>query len=49
MLEVEQFEKENPNLETVEMKKLREEVFQISQPVFASLFNVKPAAVRAWE
>ena len=49
MLEVEQFEKENPNLETVEMKKLREEVFQISQPVFASLLNVKPATVRAWE
>lgn len=31
------------------IKKLREEVFQMSQPVFASLLNVKPATVRAWE
>ncbi|MBT4761399.1 MAG: transcriptional regulator [Bdellovibrionaceae bacterium] len=31
------------------VKKLRKEVFQMSQPVFASLLNVKPATVRAWE
>jgi putative transcriptional regulator len=31
------------------IKKLREEVFHMSQPVFASLLNVKPATVRAWE
>ena len=31
------------------IKKLREEVFQMSQPIFASLLNVKPATVRAWE
>ena len=32
-----------------EIKRLRMEVFQMSQPVFASLLNVKPATVRAWE
>lgn len=32
-----------------EIKRLRTEVFQMSQPVFASLLNVKPATVRAWE
>lgn len=32
-----------------EIKKLREEVFHMSQPLFASLLNVKPANVRAWE
>jgi len=31
------------------IKKLREEVFQMSQPVFASLLNVKTTTVRAWE
>jgi putative transcriptional regulator len=31
------------------IKKLREEVFHMSQPIFASLLNVKPATVRAWE
>jgi putative transcriptional regulator len=31
------------------IKKLRVEVFQMSQPIFASLLNVKPATVRAWE
>jgi DNA-binding transcriptional regulator YiaG len=31
------------------IKKLREDVFQMSQPVFASLLNVKPATIRAWE
>ena len=31
------------------IKKLREEVFEMSQPIFASLLNVKPATVRAWE
>lgn len=32
-----------------EIKRLRIEVFHMSQPVFASLLNVKPATVRAWE
>jgi putative transcriptional regulator len=31
------------------IKKLRLEVFEMSQPVFASLLNVKTATVRAWE
>lgn len=31
------------------IKRLRTEVFRMSQPVFASLLNVKPATVRAWE
>lgn len=31
------------------IKKLREEVFQMSQPVFASLLNVKTATIRSWE
>ena len=31
------------------IKKLREEVFHMSQPIFASLLNVKTATVRAWE
>ena len=31
------------------IKKLREDVFQMSQPVFASLLNVKTTTVRAWE
>lgn len=32
-----------------EIKRLRTEVFNMSQPVFASLLNVKAATVRAWE
>jgi putative transcriptional regulator len=32
-----------------EIQKLRTEVFHMSQPVFASLLNVKPATIRAWE
>ncbi len=32
-----------------EIKNLRTEIFHMSQPVFASLLNVKPATVRAWE
>lgn len=31
------------------IKKLREDVFHMSQPLFASLLNVKTATVRAWE
>jgi DNA-binding transcriptional regulator YiaG len=31
------------------IRRLRTEVFHMSQPVFASLVNVKPATVRAWE
>lgn len=32
-----------------EIKRLRTEIFNMSQPVFASLLNVKAATVRAWE
>lgn len=32
-----------------EIKRLRQDVFHMSQPVFASLLNVKPATIRAWE
>jgi putative transcriptional regulator len=32
-----------------EIQKLRIEVFHMSQPIFASLLNVKPATIRAWE
>jgi putative transcriptional regulator len=32
-----------------EIKRLRTEVFNMSQPVFASLLNVKAATIRAWE
>lgn len=32
-----------------EIKRIRTEVFNMSQPVFASLLNVKAATVRAWE
>ncbi len=32
-----------------EIKRLRQNVFHMSQPVFASLLNVKAATVRAWE
>ncbi|MBI2519526.1 MAG: helix-turn-helix domain-containing protein [Bdellovibrio sp.] len=32
-----------------EIKKLREEIFKMSQPEFASLLNVKPPTIRSWE
>ena len=38
-----------PKWSKAAIKKLREDVFQMSQPVFASLLNVKPATIRAWE
>lgn len=38
-----------PKWTKTSIKKLREEVFEMSQPVFASLLNVKPATIRAWE
>lgn len=38
-----------PKWSKLQIKKLREEIFQMSQPVFASLLNVKPATIRAWE
>lgn len=38
-----------PKWKRHEIKRLRTEVFHMSQPVFASLLNVKPATVRAWE
>lgn len=38
-----------PKWSKTAIKKLREDVFHMSQPVFASLLNVKPATIRAWE
>ena len=38
-----------PKWSKLAIKKLRVDVFKMSQPVFASLLNVKPATVRAWE
>lgn len=38
-----------PKWSKAQIKKLRMEVFEMSQTVFASLLNVKPATVRAWE
>jgi putative transcriptional regulator len=38
-----------PKWSKIAIKKLRVEVFHMSQPIFASLLNVKPATVRAWE
>lgn len=38
-----------PKWSKTEIKRLRIEVFHMSQPVFASLLNVKVATVRAWE
>lgn len=32
-----------------EIKKLRVNIFKMSQPIFASLLNVSTATVRAWE
>ncbi len=46
---VRRLSKPAPKWTTTKIKKLREEVFQMSQPVFASLLNVKTATVRAWE
>lgn len=46
---VRKFSKPAPKWSKIQIKKLREEVFHMSQPVFASLLNVKPATVRAWE
>lgn len=43
------FSRPAPKWSKTQIKKLREEVFQMSQPIFASLLNVKPATVRAWE
>ena len=33
----------------LDIKRLRSQTFHMSQPIFASLLNVKPATVRAWE
>lgn len=43
------FSRPAPKWSKTAIKKLREDVFEMSQPVFASLLNVKPATVRAWE
>lgn len=38
-----------PKWSKQEIRRIRTEVFQMSQPVFASLLNVKVSTVRAWE
>ena len=38
-----------PKWSKKEIQRLRTEVFHMSQPVFASLLNVAPATIRAWE
>ena len=38
-----------PKWSSREIRRLRLEIFHMSQPVFASLLNVKPATIRAWE
>jgi DNA-binding transcriptional regulator YiaG len=38
-----------PNWSSSAIKKLRTQTFEMSQPIFAALINVKPATVRAWE
>ena len=38
-----------PSWSKYEIKRLRLTVFNMSQPVFASLLNVKPSTIRAWE
>ena len=38
-----------PKWSKQKIKRLRTELFEMSQPVFASLLNVKVATVRAWE
>lgn len=43
------FSRPAPSWSKQEIKRLRTEVFRMSQPVFASLLNVKPATIRAWE
>lgn len=46
---VRKFSRPAPKWSKVQIKKLREEMFHMSQPVFASLLNVTPSTVRAWE
>ncbi len=38
-----------PKWSKKKIKKLREEIFNMSQPTFASLLNVSTATIRAWE
>jgi putative transcriptional regulator len=38
-----------PKWTTASIRKLRNEVLHMSQPVFAAFLNVKPATVRSWE
>jgi len=38
-----------PKWSKKDIKKLRQEIFDMSQPIFASLLNVSTATVRAWE
>ena len=38
-----------PQLSKKQIKEIREETLQVSQPIFASFLGVTPAAVKAWE
>src|SRR5580692_627523 len=38
-----------PKWTTARIRKLRNNVLHMSQPVFAALLNVRPATVRSWE
>lgn len=38
-----------PNLSKKKIKTLREDVLGVSQPLFARILGVSPAAVKAWE
>ena len=38
-----------PSFTSEEIKQIREEIFHLSQPLFATLLNVSLATVRSWE
>lgn len=38
-----------PNWNQDEIRKIRREVLNVSQPAFAVILNVKPPTIRAWE
>jgi DNA-binding transcriptional regulator YiaG len=38
-----------PKWTTASIRKLRNEILHMSQPLFAAFLNVKPATVRSWE
>lgn len=41
--------KEPPQLSKKKIKTLREDILGVSQPLFAHILGVSPAAVKAWE